>query len=82
MIKEHYPELFADEPEWAQRAEALCSAGPMSWSRSWSTCCGIEAVDAAYAGTVTYHDSCSGLRELGVKQQPRTLAAVGRRADT
>ena len=34
---------------------------------------GIEAVDAEYAGTITYHDSCSGLRELGVKQQPRTL---------
>ena len=25
--------------------------------------------------TITYHDSCSGLRELGVKQQPRTLLA-------
>ena len=24
-------------------------------------------------GPVTYHDSCSGLRELGVKQQPRQL---------
>ncbi|HYD06680.1 MAG TPA: (Fe-S)-binding protein, partial [Reyranella sp.] len=24
-------------------------------------------------GSVTYHDSCSGLRELGVKTQPRRL---------
>ena len=34
---------------------------------------GVDAVAAEYDGTVTYHDSCSGLRELGVKQQPRTL---------
>ena len=32
-------------------------------------------VPGAYAGTVTYHDSCSGLRELGVKSQPRALLA-------
>jgi L-lactate dehydrogenase complex protein LldE len=34
---------------------------------------GMTEVAARYEGTVTYHDSCSGLRELGVKQQPRTL---------
>ncbi|MGH7185298.1 MAG: heterodisulfide reductase-related iron-sulfur binding cluster, partial [Pseudomonadota bacterium] len=28
-----------------------------------------------YRGSVTYHDSCSGLRELGVKSQPRALLA-------
>ena len=28
-----------------------------------------------FDGTITYHDSCSGLRELGIKQQPRTLLA-------
>ena len=31
-------------------------------------------------GRVTYHDACSGLRELGVKEQPRRLLALGRRA--
>ena len=34
---------------------------------------GMPSVDAHYAGTITYHDSCSGLRELGVKEQPRRL---------
>ena len=29
----------------------------------------------SFAGTVTYHDSCSGLREMGVKRQPRALLA-------
>ena len=36
---------------------------------------GVRQVTAALAGKVTYHDSCSGLRELGVKHQPRTLLA-------
>src|SRR5262249_52613082 len=35
----------------------------------------MERVNAIYEGTVTYHDSCSGLRELGVKAQPRKLLA-------
>ena len=35
----------------------------------------MTAVDVAITGTVTYHDSCSGLRELGVHDQPRALLA-------
>jgi L-lactate dehydrogenase complex protein LldE len=34
---------------------------------------GVEKVSARHAGSVTYHDSCSGLRELGIKAQPRRL---------
>ena len=34
---------------------------------------GVTSVDARYDGVVTYHDSCSGLRELKVKDQPRAL---------
>ena len=34
---------------------------------------GVTEVAAHCAQTVTYHDSCSGLRELRVKQQPRRL---------
>ena len=33
----------------------------------------LERVEARYDGVATYHDSCSGLRELGVKEQPRRL---------
>ena len=36
---------------------------------------GVGKVSARYDGAVTYHDSCSGLRELGVKDQPRRLLA-------
>jgi L-lactate dehydrogenase complex protein LldE len=35
----------------------------------------MERVAGNFSGTVTYHDSCSGLRELGIQQQPRTLLA-------
>jgi len=33
----------------------------------------MEKVAARLDGSVTYHDSCSGLREMGVKAQPRKL---------
>ena len=36
---------------------------------------GVKKVAARYDGTVAYHDSCAGLRELGVKTQPRRLLA-------
>ena len=34
---------------------------------------GMTGVAVREPGSVTYHDSCSGLRELGVKAQPRRL---------
>ncbi len=36
---------------------------------------GIQVVAARWERRVTYHDGCSGLRELGVKDQPRQLLA-------
>ena len=47
----------------------------MSWSVFWSDIAGIEGVSSHFTGSVTYHDSCSGLRELGIKDQPRKLLA-------
>ncbi|MGH7059397.1 MAG: (Fe-S)-binding protein [Stellaceae bacterium] len=72
MIRQHYPELFADEPEVLQQAQELAA-------RSWELVsflvdvCGMSAVAARWDREVTYHDACSGLRELGVKDQPRRL---------
>ncbi len=72
MIRKHYPELFADDDIWEARATAL--AGKTWELTSFLTdVVGFDAVDASYDGSVTYHDSCSGLRELGVKSQPRKL---------
>ncbi|MCP5370446.1 MAG: (Fe-S)-binding protein [Hyphomicrobiales bacterium] len=75
MIKEHYPRLFADDPEWGPRARDLAARTHelVSFLRDVLA---VEGVDAAFDGTVTYHDSCSGLRELGIKAQPRALLAT------
>ena len=35
----------------------------------------LERVPGAFDGTITYHDCCAGLREMGVKAQPRALLA-------
>jgi L-lactate dehydrogenase complex protein LldE len=72
MIKLHYPELFRGDPNWSPRAEAL--AGKTFELVSFLVdVLGVTAVDSRFAGSVTYHDSCSGLRELGVRAQPRAL---------
>ncbi len=34
---------------------------------------GMGDVEAAFDGRAAYHDGCSGLRELGVRDQPRRL---------
>lgn len=74
MIKAHYPELFADDPNLLPKAEALADK-TFELTSFLVDVLGISKVDASFSGTVTYHDSCSGLRELGVKAQPRKLLA-------
>jgi L-lactate dehydrogenase complex protein LldE len=72
MLAKHYPELFADDPNLARKANAF--AGKVHELASFLTdVMGLSSVDAEFTGTVTYHDSCSGLRELGVTSQPRKL---------
>ena len=74
MIRQHYPELFADDPVNLRRAQELAA-------RSWELVSflvdvrGMKEVAARWKGAATYHDACSGLRELGVRDQPRRLLA-------
>jgi L-lactate dehydrogenase complex protein LldE len=72
MIKTHYPTLFADEPEMAAQAQAL-AARTHELVSFLADVLKQNRLDARYVGTITYHDACSGLRELGVKEQPRRL---------
>ena len=75
MIRTHYPDLFRDEPALLARIERLCA-------RTWEltdflvSVARIAHVPGRFEGSITYHDSCSGLRELGVKSQPRQLLAL------
>jgi L-lactate dehydrogenase complex protein LldE len=70
----HFPELFADDPNWLPKARALADR-TYELTSFLVDVLGVTAVDARFPGTVTYHDSCSGLRELGVRRQPRQLLA-------
>jgi L-lactate dehydrogenase complex protein LldE len=72
MIKMHYPALLADEPAVAEQARALASR-TFELVSFLTDVLKIDRVAARYPGTATYHDACSGLRELGVKDQPRRL---------
>ena len=72
MIKRHYPTLFAGDSEWEPRAQRL-AARTFELMAFLVDECGVEEVDARHQGKVTYHDSCSSLRELGVREQPRRL---------
>jgi L-lactate dehydrogenase complex protein LldE len=72
MIKTHYPTLFTEEPALKEQAEAL-AARTFELVAFLADVLKTTRIDARYAGIATYHDACSGLRELGVKEQPRRL---------
>lgn len=75
MLSHHYPGLFDDDPAMKVRAENL-AARSYELMAFLVDVLGVKKVAAHYDGAVTYHDSCSGLRELGVKDQPRRLLAT------
>ena len=75
MLATHYPDLFADEPDMALKAERFAEKTHELLSFLVDVM-NVEAVPAHFDGTVAYHDSCAGLRELGVKAQPRRLLAT------
>jgi L-lactate dehydrogenase complex protein LldE len=72
MLKVHYPELFLGDPNWQPRADAF-AAKTYELVSFLVDVCGVKNVAARLPATATYHDSCSGLRELGVRAQPRAL---------
>lgn len=72
MLREHMPHLFDDDPNTREKAVAL-AARTYELISFLTDIMRVERVEASYAGTVTYHDSCAGLRELGIKSQPRKL---------
>jgi len=69
-----YPELFRDDPVWLRRAETLAA-------RTYELLSYLVDIrhfvpsDITLRTSATYHDSCSGLRQLGVMAQPRKMLA-------
>ena len=74
MLAKHYPELFADDPNMAPKAQAF-AAKCHELVSFLTDVRRVSRVSARFPRVVTYHDSCSGLRELGVRAQPRQLLA-------
>ena len=76
MIREHYPGLLDEDPDWAPRARHVARRAHELTS-FLTDVLGVTATDApAFPRRVAYHDSCSGYRELGIKAQPRSLLAA------
>ncbi len=72
MLRKHYPEVLADDPVYAPRARALAAKSHELVSflvRERK----MERVAASCPARACYHDSCSSLREMGVKEEPRKL---------
>ncbi|MGB0507287.1 MAG: (Fe-S)-binding protein [Pikeienuella sp.] len=72
-IAKDYPAMLADDAEWSARARGLSE-------KTYEITAFLNDVmnhqpNATCEANVTYHDSCSGLRSLGVQDQPRSLLA-------
>ncbi|MBV8665012.1 MAG: (Fe-S)-binding protein [Burkholderiaceae bacterium] len=76
MVRAHYLDLLSDDPQWRARMESLAQRVYELTDFLHTVVKFRQSPNAGaggFQGTVTYHDSCSGLRELGVQQQPRAL---------
>lgn len=72
QIRNVYPQLFADDPHWVGRARALAER-THELTSFLTDVMKSDFVAPDFAGSVTYHDACKGLRGLGIKRQPREL---------
>lgn len=71
-VRNVYPQILADDPEWGARASAL-AARCHELTSFLADVVKLAEMPAEFTGSVTYHDSCKGLRGLGIKRQPREL---------
>ena len=68
----HFHELFADDEPWRLRAEAIAER-THEFGAFLVNVLGVEDVGASFNGRVTWHDACHGLRDLGLREEPRKL---------
>jgi L-lactate dehydrogenase complex protein LldE len=72
MLGMHYPELFDDDAAYRAKSEKLATRC-YELTQFLSEVLGVNQFDTTYQGKVAYHDSCSSLREMRIRQQPRSL---------
>ncbi len=75
QLRLHFIELFKDDPDLKARAEAL-AARTYELTDFLANVLKIDRLGSSFKGRITYHDSCCGLRELGVQAQPRRLLGL------
>jgi L-lactate dehydrogenase complex protein LldE len=68
----HFADLFADDPQWLERAQAVASR-TFELSSFLVRVLKVEDVGATWKGRLTWHDACHGLRDLNLKSEPRRL---------
>ena len=71
----HYPELLADDAAWGARARQLAER-THELTSFLTDIMQFTDIKTVHDGDVAYHDSCSGLRELGIRDQPRRLLGL------
>ena len=76
----HIPELFSDDDPWRARARGLAERTHELGSFLVNVL-GVDDLGATFEGRVTWHDACHGLRDLGIKSEPRRLIAHVRGAE-
>lgn len=72
MIKVHYVEALRDDAAYLPRAKAL-AAKTYELIQFLVNVRGMKAVSAQFKTRACYHTSCSSLREMKVKDEPRQL---------
>jgi L-lactate dehydrogenase complex protein LldE len=75
MLKLHYPRLLAGDERLAIEAKAFAERVHELTSFLVNVRA-LATVPGRYEGRVSYHDACSGLRELGVRREPRQLLGL------
>ncbi len=74
MVRHNYPELFADDPDWLARAQALANR-TFEFTEYLVDVLEVTDLGAQWDGLLTYHPSCHLSRGLGIDRQPRALLA-------
>ncbi len=73
MLRKHYLTLFADDPAWLARAQAL-AARVYEFSEYLVTVLGVQRIPGArWGGKITFHPSCHMQHDLGVTEAPKVL---------
>lgn len=71
FIRNYHPKLF-DNSSVHNHVQKLADK-TYEFTEFMVKVLGIDNVDAKLEGKATYHDSCAGLRECKIKQEPRQL---------